>query len=83
MVCSLLLCLYKILHYRQVVIKEWSHPIKISFMPTVSTSLLMLPKTLNAAWQPRICLAEQARPASFLRARSDLDQRSGAAMPGK
>ena len=37
-----LLYLYKIIRYRQEVIEEWSHPIKISFVPTVSISLLLL-----------------------------------------
>ncbi len=36
------LYLYKIVAFREAVLAEWSHPVKVSFVPAVSISLLLL-----------------------------------------
>jgi tellurite resistance protein len=39
---------YKLVRYRGAVATEWSHPVKLSFFPTFSISLVLL----SAAWSP-------------------------------
>jgi len=34
--------LYKIIRYREAALAEWSHPVKVNFIPAVSISLLLL-----------------------------------------
>jgi tellurite resistance protein len=38
----------KLLKYREAVAQEWAHPVKMSFVPTISIALLLL----SIGWQP-------------------------------
>lgn len=44
------LYLLKFLRFREAVIKEWQHPVRINFVPTLSIALLLL----SIAWLPHL-----------------------------